>query len=682
MSEPFSIDRLLQLPRLSSLRLSPDGNRLVVAVAGVAPDGKKMATALWQVDPEDRAPARRITRSVAGESGGHAFLPDGSLLFASSRPDPDVKAPSGDDAHPIHSLWLLPPDGGEARSVLSPDGGIDGIATARSSRAIAFGVMVHRGAADLAEDETREKARRDAGIKALLFEDYPIRHWDHYLGPRYRRLFSAAVPDGEGAAGEPRDLEPAVGGFTFEDGPFDIAPDGSFVAAVRRLPGVFPETWDDLVVYDSLTGEARQLTNHEAAYADCAVSPDGKTIAAVRFSYSTPAEPEWYGLVLIDVATGAQREIAGEVDRRPEAPTWGHDASTLFFDSDDAGLHSAYRVDLPEGRVTRLTSAGHVSDLCVTPDGATVYALSSSIATPPRVVRFDARTADQVPTELAHGVDEGGIGVDSVVERIETTAADGTPLGGWLIRPASASASAKAPLVVFVHGGPLSSWNSWHWRWNAHVFTARGFAVLMPDPAFSTGYGQAMIDRGWGQWGGNPYTDVLAVTDAALGRDDLDGTRVALMGGSYGGYMANWVAGQTDRFRCIVTHASLWELVGFHGTTDHGPMWEHEMGDVYTDPSGYLRWSPREFLAQMARFKTPMLVIHGELDARVPISEALTLWTDMQRLGVPGKFLYFPDENHWILKPQNARLWYGTVLSFLDEHLNGVPFNREALLGG
>ena len=597
MSEPFTIDRMLELPRLSSLALSPDGKRLVVGVGTVAPDGKKMATALWQVDPGGRSPARRLTRSVAGETFGHAFLPDGSLLFVSARPDPDVKAPSGDDAHPIRALWLLPPDGGEARPVASPDGGVDGIVAAREARAIAYGAMVHRGADDLAADEAKEKARRDAGVRALLFEDYPIRHWDHYLGPRYRRLFSATVPTGEAKIDGSRDLEPQVGGFTFEEGAMDIAPDGTFVVAVRRVPGVFPETWDDLVLYDTATGAARQLTNREAAYAECAISPDGRTVAATRFSYSAPAEPERYSLVLIDVATGEQREIARQVDRRPEAPTWGPDASTLFFDSDDAGLHSAFRVDLPEGRVTRLTAAGHVSDLSVSPDGTTVFALMSGIATPPRIVRLDAAAPDQVPEELPHSIDEGDVAVDSVVERVCATAADGTELCAWLVRPPSASASAKAPLVVFVHGGPLSSWNGWHWRWNPHVLAARGFAVLLPDPAFSTGYGQRMLDRGWGQWGGNPFTDVMAMTDAALARDDINGTRVALMGGSYGGYMANWVAGHTDRFTCIVTHASLWELVGFHGTTDHGPAWEHEMGNVYEDAQGYLDWSPREFLA-------------------------------------------------------------------------------------
>ena len=265
-----------------------------------------------------------------------------------------------------------------------------------------------------------------------------------------------------------------------------------------------------------------------------------------------------------------------------------------------------------------------------------------------------------------------------VVERLTAQAADGTAIGSWLVRPAGASADAKAPLVVWVHGGPLGSWSAWHWRWNPHVLAARGYAVLMPDPALSTGYGQAMVARGWNDWGGAPYEDVTAAVDAALAeRADLDSSRTALMGGSYGGYMANWVAGHTGRYRAIVTHASLWELRGFHGTTDTGAFWEHEMGDPYREPERYTRQSPFEHLAKI---RTPMLVIHGEQDFRVPVSEALRLWTDLRRHGVAAKFLYFPDENHWILKPQNARLWYATVLAYLDEHLLDLPFERPALL--
>ena len=679
MTDSFAIDTMLRLPRLSSLKLSPDGTRLVVAVSGVAPDGTRMTTSQWQLDPADAAPARRLTRSVPGEGAGAAFLPDGSLLFESQRPDPDAKP---DPDRTINALWALPPGGGEARLLAAPEGGVCGIAAARSAQALVFGASLQRGARDFAGDAERTKARKDAGVEALLFDDYPIRHWDHYLGPRLRRLFAAAVPDGEGRIVDPVDLEPDVTGFTFDESDADISPDGSFVVAVRRVFATVPETLDDLVRYDAVGGPARPLTRGDAAYGAPAIAPDGRSVAAVRLTYATPSEPERLSLVLIDLATSVQRTLAADVDRRPDHLTWGPDASTLFFDADDAGLHSAYRVDLPDGRVTRLTAAGAVTDLCPAPDGSTVYALQSTLASPPRVVRFDSRTPDQSPVELVNGIDELGIVAPGIVERVLATAADGTRIGAWLVRPPAASPDAPAPLVVFVHGGPLGSWNSWHWRWNPHVLVDRGFAVLLPDPALSTGYGQAMLDRGWGQWGGNPYTDIMASLDAALERTDLDGERVALMGGSYGGYMANWVAGHTDRFRAIVTHASLWELLGFHGTTDHGPAWELEMGDPYTDPSGYLRNSPREHLAAMARAKTPMLVIHGEKDHRVPISEALILWTDMARMGIPGRFLAFPDENHWVLKPQNARLWYGTVLAFLDEHLRGIPFERDPLLGG
>jgi dipeptidyl aminopeptidase/acylaminoacyl peptidase len=542
--------------------------------------------------------------------------------------------------------------------------------------------MVHRGAHDFGGDAERGKARKEAGVEALLFDDYPIRHWDHYLGPRVRRLFAAQVPAGEERVGEPRDLEPAVTGFTFDESDADISPDGTFVVAVRRVFNTFPETLDDLVRYDVATGEARALTHGDAAYEGPRISPDGRSVAALRATFASPADPQRVELVLVDIASGDQRMLARDVDRWPAHVTWGPDASALYFTADDDGGHAVYRVDLPEGRTTRLTASGSFSDVCPAPDGTTLFALHSTVATPPRVVRLDARTPDQEASELANGVAEDGIEAPGRVERVGATAADGTALRGWLVLPPEASADAPAPLVLFVHGGPLSSWNGWHWRWNPHVLAARGYAVLLPDPALSTGYGQQLVDRGWGQWGGTPYTDLMAITDAVSPRADIDAGSVALMGGSYGGYMANWVAGQTNRFSCIVTHASLWELLGFHGTTDHGPAWEHEMGDPYTDPSGYLRHSPREHLSAMAAWKTPMLVIHGELDHRVPISEALILWTDMQRLGVPGRFLYFPDENHWVLKPQNARLWYGTVLSFLDEHVRGIPFAPDPLLGG
>ncbi len=673
----FDFERFIQLPRLAGLQLSPDGRRLVVAVGGPDPEGRKMRSALWQVDPAGIVPPRRLTRSAAGEAGSVAFLPDGSLLFTSSRPDPDVKP---DPERTIHALWLLPPDGGEARLLAAPEGGVDGIAAARSAAVVAFGAGMAPGAADFAADAERAKARKEAGVSALLFEDdYPVRHWDHWLAPRHRRLFVADLPAGpEESLAAPWDVQPDVAPFTFEEAGMDLAPDGSFLVASRNDASRLPAIAEDLVVFDRATGSARQLTPGDAFYHSPAVAPDGGAVAAIRTTFPGPAEPERSSLVLVDLATGEQRTLAGELDRWPEAPVWASDGSALFFTADDLGHHAVFRVDLPAGEVSRLTASGALSDVCPSPDGRTIYALCATVGAPPQIVRLDARTADQEPQALPNGIDEQGVVAPGVVERLAARAADGTELGSWLVRPAEASADRPVPLVVWVHGGPLGSWNGWHWRWNPHLLAARGYAVLLPDPALSTGYGQRMVDRGWSDWGGTPYEDVTAAVDAALAeRADLDGSRTALMGGSYGGYMANWVAGHTDRYRAIVTHASLWELRGFHGTTDLGPYMEMEIGDPYSEPERFDRQSP---YAHVGAVRTPMLVIHGEQDFRVPISEALRLWTDLRRHDVPAKLLYFPDENHWVLKPQNARLWYGTVLAFLDEHLRDVSFERPALL--
>lgn len=683
MSDPFDFDRMLALPRLSSLRISPDGRRLVVAVGRPDAEGKKMTTALWQVDPTDAVAARRLTRSVAGEAGGAAFLPDGSLLFTSSRPDPDAKPDPATvtPEEPAHALWLLPPDGGEARLLAAPAGGVSGLAVSRGAPVIAFGSGLHVGAATFAEDAERAKARREAGVTALLFEDdYPIRYWDHWLAPRRRHLFAAALPAGpEARLAKPRDLEPGASTFAFEETGADLTPDGRTVVASRNDASAIPSLAEDLVAYDVVTGESRVLTSGDAWYDAPACSPDGRRVAALRFTRGDARTAQQAGLVLVDLATGVQRTLAADLDRWPNAPVWAPDGRAIFFTADDDGHIAVYRVEIGgevDGRVTRLASMGAYSDLCPSPDGTWLYALRSTIASPPRIVRLDTHAMDQAPAELVNSIDEGGIVAPGVVERLTAVATDGTPIGSWLVRPADASAEAPAPLVVFVHGGPLGSWNTWHWRWNAQILVAHGYAVLGPDPAISLGYGQAMIQRGWVDWGAAPYTDVMAAVDGALRRPDLDGSRTALMGGSFGGYMANWVAGHTDRFRAIVTHASLWELRGFHGTTDTGAFWEYEMGDPYRDPSRYIRESPSEHIAAI---RTPMLVIHGEQDFRVPVSEALRLWTDLRRHGATAKFLYFPDENHWILKPANARLWYATVLAFLDEHLLGKAFERPAL---
>jgi dipeptidyl aminopeptidase/acylaminoacyl peptidase len=297
------------------------------------------------------------------------------------------------------------------------------------------------------------------------------------------------------------------------------------------------------------------------------------------------------------------------------------------------------------------------------------------VASPPTPVRIDLTTGAEPAALDCPGVP---VTVPGRLTEVEAAAEDGHPIRSWLVLPETASAASQAPLLLWVHGGPMSSWNSWSWRWNPWLMAARGYAVLLPDPALSTGYGQEFIARAHREWGARPFADIMAAADAAAARPDIDADRVAMMGGSYGGYMANWMAGHTDRFKAIVSHAGLWMLDQMFGTTDHPMFWRPQFRDPLTDPEMYQLNSPHLHIAQI---RTPMLVIHGDKDYRVPISEALRLWWDLSSRGAAeARFLYFPDENHWILTPGNARIWYETVFAFLAQHVLGQPWQRPALL--
>jgi dipeptidyl aminopeptidase/acylaminoacyl peptidase len=347
----------------------------------------------------------------------------------------------------------------------------------------------------------------------------------------------------------------------------------------------------------------------------------------------------------------------------------------VYFLADDDGRHALFRVPAEGGKPVRMTTDGAYSDLQVARDGSALYALRSAVDSPSLPVRLDPTAPMQQPAPLPS---PGALGpLPGTLHEVEATAADGSRVQSWLVLPEGASAESPAPLLLWIHGGPLMSWNSWSWRWCPWLLAARGYAVLLPNPALSQGFGLDFVRRGWGEWGGAPYTDLMAAVDAAEERPDVDASRTAAMGGSFGGYMANWVATQTDRFRAIVTHASLWDMDAFTGTTDAAHYWEKEWGDPLREPKRYEQNSPHRYADAI---RTPMLVIHGDKDYRVPIGEALRLWYDLQKRGVPSKFLYFPDENHWVMTPGNTLVWYQTVLAFLAEHVLGEEWQRPELL--
>lgn len=656
----LNLENYWSLPRVNSLELSPDGTRLILAVEALAPDGKRFTSSLWEVPASGSGPARRLTYSEKGE-GAHAFLPDGTLVFASARPDVTLKEDETDGR-----LFTLSPQAGEARPLMSIPAGVGAIVAAAQSPVAVIRTGLHPDVPGLEEDAAKAKARKDAGVSGILFDSFPIRFWDRDLGPRQNRLLRLDVGDGRPQA---VDLTSDAGNALAEGG-FDVSADGSsVVAAWWRSPGGI-ELRSDLVL---IRGGERRVLAQDAEWDAPAISPDGRQVVARRETYATTSDPSEVSLWLFDLASGEERDITPGFPERPDAPRWAPDGRSIWFTADEGGRAPLFNVEVATAEVRRVASGGAYSSVRPSRDGRFVYALRASFTAPNEVVRIDVASGEEsslptpgLPLELPGRVEE-----------VVATAADGVRIRSWLVLPEGASATQPAPLLLWIHGGPYSSWNAWSWRWCPHLMAERGYAVLLPDPALSTGYGGEFLRRAHGVWGKQVWADLQVCLEQALERPDLDGSRTAAMGGSFGGYMANWIAGQTDRFKAIVTHASLWDMEQFAGTTDVPDYWEREFGSLPEAAEHYLEVSPRSGLE---RIRTPMLVVHGQQDFRVPYSEGLRLYTDLRRRGVPVRYLYFPDENHWVLKPGNSRLWYETVVAFLDEHVLGAPWQQPELL--
>ena len=654
--QPFhDLDEYFALPRVSGLSVAPDGSRVVATITEINEKHTEFVTAVWELDPEGRQDARRLTRGAKGESSP-AFTSGGDLLFVAARP-------STDDDSPPASLWRLPAAGGEAVEELALPAGVTGVRTAAQAEVAVVSAPLLASATDADDDRRLRDLRKDNKVSAILHTSYPVRHWDHDLGPDDPHLL-----DVDGA----RDLTPAPG-HALQHADFEVSDDGSFVVAVWHDPGPGSSIHATLVRIDRTTGQRQHIAEDPGADVGFpAISPDGQTVAFIRETHSTPAKAP--RITLCCVRFGEEPvELGDGWDRWPTSVTWTADGSALIVTADENGRGPIFTVDPAGGGVTRLTDDDYSYTDVHTAPGGVIYALRSSYATPPHPVRIDA---DGTVTVLL-AVEAPAL--PGTLTELTASARDGVAVRSWLALP---DGDEPAPMVLWIHGGPLNSWNSWHWRWNPWLLVAQGYAVLLPDPALSTGYGQEFIQRGWGAWGAAPYTDLMAATDAACAHPRIDATRTAAMGGSFGGYMANWIAGQTDRFQAIVTHASLWALDQFSGTTDGAYWWAREMTAEMAEQN-----SPHRFVEQIS---TPMLVVHGDKDYRVPIGEALRLWYELLTHSAlpaaddgtsPHRYLYFPSENHWVLHPPHAKIWYQVIEAFLGRHLLGRDIELPELLG-
>lgn len=712
-STPFdSLDDYIALPRIEALALSPDGTRVVLTVAVLKKDETANERSLWAVPSDGSGSPKRLTRSAKGEAGA-AFTASGDVLFVSARPDADGEA---DDES--GQLWLLPAGGGEARPVTRLAGGAGGIsAAAEASDVVVIGADLLPGADSLEADAKLRKLRKDKKVSAILHEAYPVRFWDHDLGPADPHLLAIdlgsledtiaavvaesdaakadaestdaathAASSGDAAAVKdagtpypatlprPRDLTPAPR-RTVDPDQVAVSPDGSTVITAVKV-GEPRDGRFILVAIDVETGVHTTLFDEaDVDFQAPVISHDGGLIAYVREPRSTPAGPADLELWTAGIDGSRPQRLASDWDRWPTAYAFDRGDEALIATADSDGRGPVYRIPLDGSAPEQLTHDDFTyTNVAVDRQTGDLVALRSSWTAPSHAVRIGR---DGGITPLVSPVSLPP--VPGSMTEVETTAEDGVRVRGWLLLPEGSSDAAPAPLLLWIHGGPVSSWNAWSWRWNPLLAVARGYAVLLPDPGLSTGYGLDFIARGWNSWGGKPYTDLMSITDAVIERADIDETRTAAMGGSFGGYMANWVAGHTDRFRAIVTHASLWALDQFAGTTDSSVYWQR----IFT-PEAMAEHSPH---AHVRDIRTPLLVIHGDRDYRVPIGEGLRLWSELaeHHAAEDGtmvhRFLYYPDENHWVLKPQHAVVWYQTVFAFLDQHVHGKDWERPELLG-
>lgn len=663
VQRPMTFEDFAAVKNVGDPQASPDGRWILYSVRTTDVGGNRRTT---------------VTKLQPAVGGAARQFPDANTLAGEARWSPDGKRVAYITSG---QLWTADVTGGNARQISNLNGGASGPVWSPTGDRIAFVTGVYPDCDSDACNIERTKAADTGKVKAHIADNLLYRHWMEWTAPTRSHLFVVST-DGTGL----RDVTSGVK-YDVPPGPFggseaySFSPDGRELAYTAKDQGREDASSTDINVYTvPVTGGAPVSITASSRGADQnpVYSPDGRTI--IYGSLERPGfEADKGRLMAYDRATRASRELLPQWDRSADSYAFSPGGDAIYISAVDRGRDKLYRIARSgPGWSTNpqlLSSGGNNTALSVSRDGKTLAWLQDATERPAEV--FVATTGAAGLTGVRKLTHENDPLLAQLklypVEDFWFIGANGDSVQGFLLKPPQFKPGMKVPVLFLIHGGPQGAWfDTWHSRWNYELFASPGFAVVAINPRGSTGYGQKFVDQITKDWGGLVYTDLMNGLDAALARNPwLDSTRMGAAGGSYGGYMTNWIAGHSNRFKALFTHAGVYNLENMYGATEEIWFSEWEFGGPYWDRNAmetqYRRWSPHLFAGN---FHTPHLVVVGELDYRVPYTEGLSLFTALQRQGVPSRLIDFPDEGHWIGKPQNQRLWWSEALGWFKKYLS------------
>ncbi len=666
LARPFTAPDLVGLDRLSDPQVSPDGKTVAFAQRATDLEHNKGVNSVRLLSLTGSGARPSVLAGADRDATQPRWSADGSALYV-------ISGRGGSD-----QVWRLAVAGGPQVQVTRLPVDVSSFRLAADDRHLVVSLAVYPDTDSPDDTRARQDRQKAARGDGMAFDHLFVRHWDQWADGTRNHLFALAL-DGRGVAtGQPVPLMKGIGGDTpskpfGDDADYALSPDGNSVFFSVRVAGR-SEPWStNFDIYRGPTdgsAPARNLTAaNQATDAGPVVSPDG-TRLAYRAMKRPGFEADRYGVMVMDLGTGAAREIDPRWDRSAETLLWSRDGRTLFVTAEELGQSKLFALDAASGRVAALTEQGHVTAAVLA--GGDVVFQRDALDSPAQLWRVPAAGGQAV--QLTHLDADRLAGVEMApAEQFSFKGWNDETVHGYVVRPDDYRPGQRYPVAFLIHGGPQGSFgNDWSYRWNPQFYAGLGYAAVMIDFHGSTGYGQAFTDSISGHWGDRPLEDLRKGWAAALAKYPfLDGGRACALGASYGGFMVNWIAGNwTAPWKCLVTHDGVFDdrMMGFATEELWFAEWEHG-GPGHTpwdDPAAYERFDPA---AHVASWRVPQLIIHGGRDYRIPIEQGLGAFDALQRRGIDSRLLVFPDENHWVLKPANSLQWHATVADWLRAHL-------------